>query len=57
MVSKIAIYGPAEALRYLHENFECRSGDLYWMAVEACNKALRHRDDPEKSRVLFRRLW
>lgn len=48
-----AIYGPAEALKFLQEKFEHRSGGLYRLAVESCRAALTHKQDPDKSRAYF----
>jgi hypothetical protein len=48
-----AIDGPREALRFLQVEFRHRSGELYWLAIDACYSALRYRSDPEEARARF----
>lgn len=37
---RLTIRGPREALRYLQNDFPMRSGEAYWSALAACNRAL-----------------
>ena len=52
-IGDTAIQSPREALKYLSESFTIRSGKPYWSAVGACNAALLHRGDVERSRDCF----
>jgi hypothetical protein len=35
------IAGPADAIRYLNESFQCKSGSNHWRAMKLCRAALR----------------
>ena len=48
-----AITGPRDALRYLQQDIDKRSGQLYWNAISSCGAALRYRFDLELSRRDF----
>lgn len=50
---QITIRGPREALRYLLHDFPMRTGEAYWSALAASNRALLYRGHLERSRETF----
>ncbi|WP_245480578.1 DUF982 domain-containing protein [Neorhizobium sp. NCHU2750] len=50
---QLTIRGPREALRYLQHDFPMRSGEAYWAALAASNRALMNPAHVERSRETF----